>query len=178
MLCRLEGRETSQVSAGPTSFVFDFISVAASGFARCECWYIVANSNNDVKRDTKFSFPLCLFLAIASFSVFHGAHGYESKTRREKAFEWAVGRFLRSQRNTQKERRRERAIEDKRQRGERREATRLYLPMPQSGPRSTGGTAKEAITGLSRWKTLVKVRANERIRRSLRSDEARARPRT
>lgn len=60
--------------------------------------------------------------------------------------------------------------------GEReREATRLYLPMPpRSGPRSTRGTAKEAITELSRWKTLVKVRANERIRRSLRSDEARA----
>lgn len=44
---------------------------------------------------------------------------------------------------------------------------------PRSGPRSTRGTAKEAITELSRWKTLVKVRANERIRRSLRSDEAR-----
>lgn len=44
----------------------------------------------------------------------------------------------------------------------------------RSGPRSTRGTAKEAITELSRWKTLVKVRANERIRRSLRSDEARA----
>jgi len=43
-----------------------------------------------------------------------------------------------------------------------------------SGPRSTRGTAKEAITELSRWKTLVKVRANERIRRSLRNDEARA----
>lgn len=59
--------------------------------------------------------------------------------------------------------------------GRKREATRLYLPMPsRSGPRSTRGTAKEAITELSRWKTLVKVRANERIRRSLRSDEARA----
>lgn len=48
----------------------------------------------------------------------------------------------------------------------------------RSGPRSTRGTAKEAITELSRWKTLVKVRANERIRRSLRSDEALARRRT
>lgn len=79
-----------------------------------------------------------------------------------------------SEENTERERERESTIDDEGQREERREATRLYLPMLRSGPRSTGGTAKEAITGLSRWKTLVKVRANERIRRSLRSDETRA----